>query len=253
MPRIPTDYSKALIYKIVCNDIKIKECYYGSTTSFVKRKSQHKRSCNNINTKQYNFPVYQFIRCNGGWDNWNMVLVKEFACNTKLELEREERMCMEQDETRLNAHLPARTDDEKKEYYKQHYIDNADKKKQHYIDNADKIKEKRKQHYIENTEQHKQYCIDNADKIREQQKQYHIDNGDKIREQKKQYRIDNADKIKEKQKQYRIDNADKIKEKQKQYRIDNDDKIKEKQKQYRIDNAETKKEYNKQYNLKNKK
>ena len=161
MPRLPTDYSKALIYKIVCNDIKIKECYYGSTTSFVKRKYCHKSSCNNSNSKQYNYPKYSFIRENGGWDNWNMVLVKEFACNNKLELEREERLCMEQDENRLNAQLPARTDDERIENMRVYYQNNKekikDKQKQYRIDNADKIKERQKQHYLKNKEKKKEY------------------------------------------------------------------------------------------------
>tara|TARA_R110001592_G_scaffold8095_1_gene44406 strand:+ start:181 stop:717 length:537 start_codon:yes stop_codon:yes gene_type:complete len=171
MPRLPIDYSNGLIYKIVCNDIKIKECYYGSTTSFVKRKNSHKSSCNNINSKQYNQSKYQFIRENGGWDNWDIVLVKEFSCKNKLELEREERLCMEQDDNRLNCKLPARTDDEKKEYHKQHYIDNANKMKQYYIENSDKIKER-----------NKQYKIDNADKIRKTKKQYYIKNKEQIRQ-----------------------------------------------------------------------
>ena len=246
MPRLPIDYSNGLIYKIVCNDNNIKEVYYGSTTSFVKRKNCHKTGCNNINSNCYNQPKYQFIRCNGGWDNWKMVLVKDYPCNNKLELEREERKCMEEDENRLNCVLPARTDDEKKEYHKQYHIENTDQmkqyRKQYRIDNAETIKE-----------QQKQYHIDNADKIKEKKKQYNIDNADKIKEQQKQYKIDNADKIKEKKKQYRIDNADKIKEQQKQYRIDNADKLKEQQKQYRIDNADKLKEYHKQNYLKNKK
>jgi hypothetical protein len=176
MPRIPTDYSKALIYKIVCKDLKIKECYYGSTTNFKARKYQHKSNCYNEKHKDYINPKYQFIRCNGGWDNFNMVLVKYFPCNTKLELEREERLCMEQDENRLNCIIPAKTDDEKKEYNKQYRIENTDKMKQYRIDNAETIKEKQKQYYIEN-----------AEKIKEQQKQYNIDNADKIKEYKKQY------------------------------------------------------------------
>ena len=154
MPRIPTDYSKALIYKIVCNDIKIKEVYYGSTTSFVKRKNCHKSICNNINSNCYNQTKYQFIRENGGWDNWNMVLVKYYPCNNKLKLEREERLCMEQDENRLNAQLPARTDDERIENMRVYYQNNKEKikekEKQYRINNADKIKERQKQYYLKN-------------------------------------------------------------------------------------------------------
>ena len=87
MPKKNIDYSKALIYKIVCNDLNIKDCYVGSTTDFTKRKGHHKRGCNNVNTKCYNYNVYQFIRANGGWDNWTMVLVENYPCENKLELE----------------------------------------------------------------------------------------------------------------------------------------------------------------------
>ena len=188
MPRLPIDYNNGLIYKIVCNDNNIKEVYYGSTTSFVKRKNAHKTVCNNIKSNCHNHPKYQFIRCNGGWDNWKMVLVKDYPCNNKLELEREERLCMEQDENRLNAKLPARTDEENKEY-----------QKQRYIDNIDKIKEYKKQ-----------YRIDNVEMFKERDKQYYIDNADKIKDKKKQYYIDNADKIKEKQKQRYLKKKNKI-------------------------------------------
>ena len=169
MPRIPTDYSKALIYKIVCNDLKIKECYYGSTTNFKARKFNHKSICNNENHKDYINPKYQFIRENGGWGNFSMVLVKEFACNNRLELEREERKCMEEDENRLNERLPARTDEERKEYLKQQYIDKGDKireqQKQYRINNADKISEQQKQYYLKNKEKKKQYYLKKKNKI----------------------------------------------------------------------------------------
>ena len=193
MPRILTDYSKALIYKIVCNDLKIKECYYGSTTDFIKRKCQHKTSCNNSNSKKYNYPVYQFIRENGGWDNWKMVLVKYYPCNNKLELEREERLCMEQNDNRLNNKLPTRT-------LQEYYIENVDKYrtyfKEYYIENVDKLKEKQKQYNIDNADKIKQYRIENADKLKEQRKQYYIDNADKIKAYKKQHYLKNKNKNK---------------------------------------------------------
>ena len=38
MPRKETDYSKTVIYKIVCNDLTITDIYVGHTTDFVVRK-----------------------------------------------------------------------------------------------------------------------------------------------------------------------------------------------------------------------
>jgi hypothetical protein len=39
MPRLPIDYSKSIIYKIVCKDLDVKDCYVGSTTNFTNRKN----------------------------------------------------------------------------------------------------------------------------------------------------------------------------------------------------------------------
>ena len=38
MPHKPTDYSKTIIYKIVCKNPEIKNTYVGSTTDFASRK-----------------------------------------------------------------------------------------------------------------------------------------------------------------------------------------------------------------------
>ena len=61
MTKKTIDYSKALIYKIVCNDVTVKECYVGSTTSFTKRKCKHKNCCNNKNIKGHNYNDFYFL------------------------------------------------------------------------------------------------------------------------------------------------------------------------------------------------
>ena len=38
MPRKNCDYSRTVIYKIVCNDLNITDCYVGHTTEFTKEK-----------------------------------------------------------------------------------------------------------------------------------------------------------------------------------------------------------------------
>ena len=53
MPKIPIDYSKTIIYKIICNDDP-NFLYVGSTTNYVKRKQQHKSTCSNEKDKNYN-------------------------------------------------------------------------------------------------------------------------------------------------------------------------------------------------------
>ena len=42
MPKSNCNYSKTSIYKIVCNDLNITDCYVGNTTEFTKRKSDQK-------------------------------------------------------------------------------------------------------------------------------------------------------------------------------------------------------------------
>ena len=183
MPRLPKDYKKSLIYKLCCNDTNIKEEYVGSTTDFTRRKACHKLRCNNPNSKEYNFKVYQFIRQNNGWDNWSMILVENFPCENELQLKQRERHFIELLESKLNCYIPMRT------------------KKEYLVENADKIKA---------------YRVKNADKIKEREKVYRVKNADKIKEQKKAYNIENSDKIKEREKVYRVKNADKIKEKKKE-------------------------------------
>ena len=74
MPRTPIDYSKTIIYKLVKNDdFNNENIYVGSTTDFTRRKNEHKNTCNNEKSKDYNDKKYQYIRENGGWSEWNMV------------------------------------------------------------------------------------------------------------------------------------------------------------------------------------
>lgn len=133
------DYRKAVIYKIQSKNQDIDKVYFGSTCNFTKRKCDHKASCCNQNIKDYNYPVYKFIRDNGNWYEWEMIKIKDFPCMVKKELETEERKCMIEYgfDKCLNYVQPTRTP---KEYNK----DNKDKIKEYqdeYRDNnKDKIK-----------------------------------------------------------------------------------------------------------------
>jgi hypothetical protein len=186
MPKKAIDYNKCIIYKIVSNDLTINDLYVGHTTNFTKRKQKHKSDCNNINSRSYNLKVYQFIRENGGWENWNMVLIENYPCNNELEALARERYFYELLNGTLNSQYPNRS------------------VKEYYNDNKDKIKQYNKQY-------DKQYYIDNKDKI----KQYREQNKDKIKECKRLYRQQNKDKIK----QYYNDNKEHIKQYQKEYRL----------------------------------
>jgi hypothetical protein len=128
MPRKNVDYSKTMMYKIVSNDLNIRDCYVGSTTEFTKRKCGHKTICTNINSKNYNLKLYQFIRDNGDLQNWSMILIEMFPCTNHLESLQRERFWCEHLNATLNSVVPSRT---KQEYDKQHFQDNIEKIKHH--------------------------------------------------------------------------------------------------------------------------
>jgi hypothetical protein len=157
MPKKEIDYSKTIIYKIVCNDLSITDLYIGSTTDFTKRKNSHKSRCNNVNSKSYNFNIYQKIRDNGGWCNWSMIQIEIFSCNNGNEARARERYWFENLNSKLNMVNPKRND---KEYYE----DNKEKIKLNVKkwcdDNKDKVKEYRNEYYQKNKQiyQEKYIC-----------------------------------------------------------------------------------------------
>jgi hypothetical protein len=67
-----------VIYVIYCTADETLPVYIGKTKNLKQRWSQHKSFCTNENRKQYNYPVYQFIRENHGIEHWT---IKElYAC-----------------------------------------------------------------------------------------------------------------------------------------------------------------------------
>ncbi len=126
MPKTDIDYSHAVIYKLVCKDVDIKDCYVGSTTNFRIRKNSHKSSCNNEKSKQHNMYVYKFIRDNGGMENFQMILVENYPCESKLELESRERSWVELLSAKLNKSIPTRSG---REYHKVYDAQHKEEKK----------------------------------------------------------------------------------------------------------------------------
>ena len=109
------DYSKSLIYKLCCLDPNVTEIYIGSTTNFKQRKKNHKRTCNNSDIRGYNRNVYKYIRDNGGWINFEMVLIKNYSCDSLLELFKEEERIRKELKPTLNMVRAQSTKEEKKQ------------------------------------------------------------------------------------------------------------------------------------------
>lgn len=81
---------------------------------------------------------------------------------------------------------------DRKNYQREHYIKNKEKKKEYYLLNREKIKEKQKDNRVK-------YRLNNKEKIKEKHKEYRIKNKEKI----KQYYIDNKERDRERINEYR--------------------------------------------------
>ena len=123
MPRLPIDYSNTVIYKIVCNDLSITECYVGSTTDFVRRKQRHKNDCLNEKDRKYNYKVYKTIRETGSWENWTMVEIEKYPCKDANEACAKEREWFERLNSTLNTIYPQRGMVEYSKDYKESHRD----------------------------------------------------------------------------------------------------------------------------------
>lgn len=80
MPSKAVDYSKTLIYKIQHKQIN-ELLYVGHTTDFTSRKAKHKKVLKNHSPLQ----LYRMIENNGGWEEFNMVVVESYPCENKQE------------------------------------------------------------------------------------------------------------------------------------------------------------------------
>lgn len=117
-----TDYSQGKIYKIVCNETG--DVYIGSTaTRLCNRLARHKHG------KQY-YSSKQIIERN----NYQMILIENYPCETKEELLWRERYYIDNTNC-VNKHRPIITQKEKKERI-------IKQKKQQYLKNKQKLLER---------------------------------------------------------------------------------------------------------------
>ena len=113
MPKKIIDFSKTIIYKIVCNDLIITDVYVGHTTNFINRKAKHKSDCNKIQK-----------------------INKKYKENNKDKIQK------------INKKYKENNKDKIQEYSKEYYENNKNKIKEYYDKNKDKINTVKKTHYI---------------------------------------------------------------------------------------------------------
>jgi hypothetical protein len=106
------DYSQGKIYKIVCNITD--EIYIGSTKEkyLTRRLQKHKSYVNeNLKNPKRNMPTSSQILKRG---DFQIVLIENYPCKTKYELESRERYWIENTDC-VNILVPTRTTKEKRE------------------------------------------------------------------------------------------------------------------------------------------
>jgi hypothetical protein len=154
MPKQPINYENTVIYKIVCNNLDIDDCYVGHTTDFTRRKYKHRQNCEDQNNPKYNFKIYQIIRENGGWNDWSMIEIEQYNCKNENEAKLRERYWYEKLQSKLNSIIPIKTESEHKEYQKiyrdTHKEGNKEYQKIYQNENKEKIKLQRKEYFQQN-------------------------------------------------------------------------------------------------------
>jgi len=187
---MPT-YIKTIIYKIVCKDITIIDCYVGHTTNNKSRINEHKYACNNPNSKSYHLKLYSTIRNNGGWDNWDLLTIEEYPCDKKEQAHSREQYWIHNLNANLNVISAVLDIDNKLQNLKEYQL---------------KLHNEALQRDIERKQKREQYLIENKEQIEEKQKQvrkdYALKNREHINSRMREYNQKTKEQLKVRAKKY---------------------------------------------------
>lgn len=75
--------SNIIIYKVSCKDPQIRHCYIDTTKNIYKTRYLYKQK---LVTNKMDF-LTDFIRTNGGWDNWEIIQLEKYDSITQSELD----------------------------------------------------------------------------------------------------------------------------------------------------------------------
>jgi len=185
MPKNSINYAQTIIYKLVCNDIDVVEVYVGHTTNFIKRKANHKSKCHNPESDRHNLYIYQFIRANGGFNNWKMIEIEKYPCNNEQEACRRERHYVELFHATLNTNIPSRT---MREYYEDNKESLLASNKKYYDDNAESLRKHSRDYYHKHKEERhdyrRAYYSNNKSVLQAKHRVYYEKNKERIIQQK---------------------------------------------------------------------
>jgi hypothetical protein len=147
-------------YQIIAKDNSIDLKYNGHTTDFERRKSQHIRVCNNCNSSQYNFKLYQTIREQNGFDNFEFVILEKHFVDDIIEARIREQYWYDLLQSNLNTHKP--------------YVNTVEYTNQRRQTIEYKEYQKDYQHQYHQTDKHKEYQKEyrQLEKYKKQQQEY---------------------------------------------------------------------------------
>ena len=136
------DYSKGQIYRIV--DIGFNQCYIGSTVEGLsQRMARHRTKYKSWKEGKIRMTTAYLLFDMYGIDNCKIVLIENYPCNSRKELEARETYYQERMEC-INQRFANRSPE------------------QYYQDNQERLKEYKKV-----------YCQNNPEKVKEQGKKYY--------------------------------------------------------------------------------
>ena len=179
---------KGKIYQIV--DVGYNKCYIGSTCETLSRRMarhrEHYKKHLEGNCRKHERSMMLFDEF--GLENCKIELIKEFPCNNRAELEREEgKEILNNIDKCVNKNVVGRTP---KEYYKDNQARLLQNKREHRINNIEQYKEK-----------DRRYNEKNKDKISEKRKNNYEKNKEAINERNKENYRKHRDKYLAQQKQ----------------------------------------------------
>ena len=162
------NYANTLIYKIKCKDPLVPDFYLGySTFTLIHVAKMFQVRCKHDN----NWPVCEFVRQHGRFENWFFERLDSKPCTTSLEARTELRKHFDATPPSLNIHLPTRT---RKEYAKGDK--NRDRQKDYRDENKEKISRDQAAQYQKNKERliikRREYFLANREKVNERIRAY---------------------------------------------------------------------------------
>ena len=213
---MPIDYSKAKVYKLVCDGSE--DFYIGSTCNKLsKRLAEHRRNARHPKYQQRN--VYKWMN-EMDPTNIQIILVSEHPECASFEQQRMyEREAVERLKPSLNMKSPYRTEDEAKEQKREdtrrYHADDPEKYREYYRRyreaHPDRCREKnrryRETHREELREYYRRYDAAHREQRRENKRRYyaehHEDHREKARERMRLHLAANRDEINERRRQRR--------------------------------------------------